>query len=289
MSPKIYDRLFEGLVRGLALVAVLLLVFIVFFIAKESYPVFKQVDLSTFLLGQDWRPLSDPPRLSILPMLAATIAVSLGALFIALPVGLGCGLFLSQVCPPQWRRIIRPFLDIMAGIPSVVYGFLGVMLLIPLVEKYFDVSSGESLLCGSILLAIMILPFIISTCDETMSKAAAKYLPASKSLGVSRWYMFRHLLLPASKIGIISGAILGTARAMGETMAVMMVVGNAALMPTSIFERIKPIPALIALEMGSAPLGSLHYHALFAAGLVLMLLLVTINLIFYLIRQRLEV
>ncbi len=288
MKQKIIDKIFTVTVKALTVTSVLILIFIIIFIVQESMVFFSQVFPLDFLLGRDWRPMSQPPRVGLLPILTATLALSGLALLMALPAGIGCSLFLSQVCPLKLRRKIHPFIDVLAGIPSVVYGFVGVVLLLPTLERLFNLSSGDSLLAGGIVLAVMILPFLIATITESMENTTGKHIITSKSMGVSRWYMIRHLVLPASRVGILAGAILGTARAMGETMAVIMVVGNSPLMPVSIWQRVKPIPSLIALEMGSAPLGTLHYHALYAAGLVLLLMLLLINMVFYYIRKKIE-
>lgn len=289
MKQKIIDKIFTVTVKTLTVTSVLILVFIIIFIVQESLVIFNQVSPLDFLLGRDWRPMSQPPRIGLMPILTATLALSGLALLMALPAGIGCSLFLSQVCPLTLRRKIRPFIDVLAGVPSVVYGFVGVVVLLPFLEGIFNLSSGDSLLAGGIVLAIMIFPFLISTITDSMENTAGKHVITSKSMGVSRWYMIRHLVLPASRIGIVAGSILGTARAMGETMAVIMVVGNSPLMPVSIWQRVKPIPSLIALEMGSAPLGTIHYHALYAAGLVLLLMLLLINIVFYYIRKKIEV
>ena len=289
MWRKLTDLTFAVTVKALTVTAVFVLLFIIFFIVRESLVIFYNVSPVDFLLGQDWRPVSDPPRFGLLPILTASLALSGLALVLALPAGVGCALFLTQVCPVAIKRRLRPFIDVLAGIPSVIYGFVGIVVLLPYLEMQFNLSSGESLMAGGILLAVMILPFIVATTSESMDNIAGNYITTSKSLGVSRWYMIRNLIIPASKTGIIAGAVLGAARAMGETMAVLMVVGNSPLMPDSLWQRIKPIPALIALEKGSASLGSLHYHALYGAGLVLLLILLLINLIFYFIRKKIEI
>lgn len=289
MWRKISDITFAVAVKALAVAAVFVLLFIIGFILRESIVLFYNVSFVDFLLGLDWRPVSEPPSFGLLPILTASLALSVLALVLALPAGVGCALFISQVCPTFIKNKLRSFIDVLAGVPSVIYGFIGVVVLLPFMKGQFELSTGESLLAGGIILAIMIFPFIISTAAESMDNVASEHVITSKSLGVSSWYMIRRLILPASKTGILAGAILGTARAMGETMAVMMVVGNSPLMPESLFQRVKPIPALIALESGSASLGSLHYHALYAAGLVLLLILLFINLVFYFIRKKFEV
>ncbi len=285
MSRKTLEKIFAVTVTLLTVTALLTLLFIIIFIFKESMMLFKHTSFFDFISGREWRPLSSNPRFGLLPILTASLALSGLALVIALPIGVGAALFLSHVCPQRLSRKIRPFIDMLAGIPSVIYGFIGVVVLLPFLEKFFQLSSGDSLLAGGILLSVMILPFIVATTSESMETSARQYVMISKSLGVSHWYMLRNLVLPVSRIGILAGAILGTSRAMGETMAVIMVVGNSPLMPSSLLQRIKPITSLIALEMGSAPVGSLHYHSLFSAGLVLLIFLLIINLIFYFLRK----
>lgn len=281
------EKLFAVTVTALTVTALLTLLFIILFILKESLVIFQQVSALDFLLGREWRPASLQVRLGLWPIITASLALAGLALLLALPVAVGAALFLAHRCPVGCRRPLRALIDLMAGVPSVIYGFVGMMVLLPLFERWFGMSSGDSLLAGGVVLAIMIMPFIIATTSESMEAAARGHLQVSRSLGVSEAYMLRHLILPASRLGILAGAVLGVSRAMGETMAVMMVVGNSPLLPTALLGRVQPIPSLIALEIGSAPLGTLHYHALFGAGLVLLVMLLIINLFFYFLRQRL--
>ncbi len=288
MQRHYQEIAFATIVRMLTVASLFTLLFITAFILKESLQIFNEVSVREFVTGRQWRPVSVNPRFGLWPIISASIVVSSLALLLALPAAVGSSLFLAHVCPHRLRRPLRMLMDIMAGIPSVIYGFIGVVVLLPFMERLFDMSSGDSLLAGGIILAVMILPFIISTTAESMELAARGYVTVSSSMGVSRWYMLRNLVLPVSTTGVIAGAILGVSRAMGETMAVIMVVGNSPLMPFDLLERIKPIPALIALEIGSAPLNSMHYHSLFGAGFVLLVLLMVINLIFYFLRKRLS-
>lgn len=282
------EKVFATTVRVCTVVAVFILALVIFLIFRESLAIFQEVSVKEFLFGAEWRPVSHHPRIGLRPILAATLALPLVALVLALPLAVGAALFFAYLCPRPLRRPLRSLIDMMAGIPSVIYGMLGLVYLIPLMENLFSMSSGDSLLAGGVLLAIMVLPFMISVMAESMEAAGSHYLEVSKTLGVSHLYMLRELILPLSLKGMIAGAVLGTSRAMGETMAVMMVVGNSPLMPNSLLGRVKPIPSLIALEMGSAPLGSQHYHAIFGAGFVLLMLLLVINLLFYWLRRQIE-
>lgn len=277
---------FAAIVKGLALFTMVLLLLIVFFIFKESTALFADVSLWQFISGKSWQPIAQPPRLGILPMIMASLLISFIAIVLALPVGVGCALFLSNMASDKVRHSIRLVVDILAGIPSIVYGFIGLLVLVRFFEVRLDMASGESILCAAIVLAVMILPYIVATCDESMGKVARKFIPSSQALGVPKWYMIWHLVLPASKNSILASAVLATARALGETMAVMMVVGNTPVIPQSIWDKAQPIPALIALEMGSTAVGTTHYHALFSSGLILMAILMIVNGLFYFISKK---
>lgn len=281
------ERFFSISVKFIAFIAVSLLTLILIFILKESMGVFNKVSLLSFIFGTEWQPL-DSNKAGIMPFILATLYVSFIAVLIAIPVGIGFSVFMSILVNERLRGVLRAFVNMLAGIPSVIYGFIGLSVIVKFFEKHFSFSTGESIFCAAILLSIMILPYIVSACDETMSGAYEKYEIHSKALGVSKWYMISNLILPVCKTSILCSAILATARAMGETMAVMMVIGNSPIMPT-LFGKGETIPALIALEMGSAQIGSLHYHGLFAAGFVLMLLILIINIVLYNISRRIKI
>lgn len=282
------ERLFSGIVKLLTLLAVSILGFIIVFIALESMPAIKYAGLKGLFGFERWNPVGSPPVISILPMIVATVYVSLLAVAIALPVGVGSAVFLSCIAPDWLRKMLRPFIDIMAGIPSVVYGFIGLIVVVGSIEDYTKLSSGESMLAGGIILAIMTLPYIVSTCDESMVAVIRQYEKVSKALGISRGHMIGHLVLPGSKRAILAGMVLSFARASGETMAVMMVIGNSPIFPR-LMGKSQTIPSLIALEMGGAQIDSIHYHALFAAGLVLMIIRFVINMAFYYLKKGMQI
>lgn len=278
---------FSLLIKLIALVSIVLLLFIIGFILKESLVFFKEIPFLSFIFGKTWRPLSVRPSYSILPIILATVYVSFLAISIALPIALGCALFLSNYLSEGLRSVVKPYINILSGIPSVIYGFIGFIVVVRSFEVKLGFPTGESVLAGGIVLAIMILPFMISTCDESMNNIKNKYIISSQALGVTKWYMITKLILPAARRSIIASVILGLARAMGETMAVMMVIGNAPIAPR-LLGKGQPIPSLIALEMGGAQVGSLHYHGLFASGFVLMLVLLIINVLLYFVRRNLD-
>ncbi len=282
------ENIFKMVIKILTLLSLLLLGLIMIFILKESMAFFKEVSLFSFISGKDWNPLKSPDQLSILPIILGTVYISVVGIMIALPIGVGFAFVLSSYTNRNIKRLIRGVVDILAGIPSVVYGFIGLVVLVKFFERAFEFPSGESVLAGGILLAIMMLPYIISTCDEAMEKVYQKYSQSSSALGVSKSYMMRYIILPESRKSILAAIVLALGRGMGETMAVMMVIGNAPLMP-SLFKKAQTIPSLIALEMGMAEVGSLHYHSLFASGFILLMMLLMINLVLHFIKKSMNI
>ena len=284
---KRLEKLFRLFIGLLALLAVVSLAFVIFFIVKEALPLFREVSVGEFLLGKRWMPIAyvGEPSFGIFNFIMATLYVSLLAMIIASAVGIGAALFLSCVAPRKARELLYPLIDLLAGIPSVIYGFIGLVVLVKLFMK-MGVHTGSCVLAAAILLSVMLLPYIISSCSETILKAKERYLPASNAMGIDKWHAIASVILPASWGNILLSMILAIGRAMGETMAVMMVIGNANLFPT-LLGKSETIAAVIALEMGTAEAGSLHYHGLYAAGLVLMVLLFIINAVIAALRSRL--
>lgn len=270
------DRVFHGIAAAGAAVSALLVLFVLFYIVKESMP-FLSAGAGRLFDGKSWSPLAPEPSFSIVPMIAATAAVSLLAVVMALPVGLGCAFFLSFCVSEKPAKTALAFIDMLAGVPSVIFGFVGLAVLVKWMEKTLDMATGESVLAGGILLAVMLLPYFVTGCYETIEKGKELYGNASLSLGVSSWYTMRHVILPFSKGSIAVNTLLALGRAMGETMAVMMVMGNSPVFP-KLLGRSETIPSLIALEMGTASYKSDHYAALYSAALVLMGMLLVIQI-----------
>lgn len=285
---KAEDRIFRSLLGLFTLATVLLLAFLIFFIFRESLPAIREVGLKNLLLGDSWRPIiySDAPSFGFRNMILSTLYVSALAVFFALIVGVGCALFLACAATERQRTLLMPYIDLLASIPSVVYGFVGLYIVVKAFEK-LGMATGESVLAGGIVLSVMILPYMISSCCDTMVRIRNRYEAASRSLGVSRWYMAGQMVLPASVRGILISMALATGRAMGETMAVMMVMGNSIGFPR-LLGKGETISALIAMEMGIAVVGSTHYSALYTAGFVLMVLLFAINLGFETLKRKLK-
>lgn len=284
---KLLDKAFSILIKLLTLFSLLLLAFVLIFIFKESSVFLKEVSIFKFISGRTWNPLSSPDKLSILNVILGTLYVSFVAIVIALPIGVGSALLLSGYIKGRGKIVIRGIIDILGGIPSVIYGFIGLLVLVKFFEVRFDFPTGESVLAGGILLSLMVLPYIISTCNETMEKVYNSHLSSSQALGVSNNFFLRKIVLAESKKGIIAATVLALGRAMGETMAVMMVIGNAPISP-KLLGKAQTIPSLIALETGMAEVGSLHYHALFASGFVLMIILLIINIIVYYVKKNIS-
>lgn len=246
-----------------------------------------KVSLKEFFTGEEWFPTAQPAaQLGVLPLVLGTLWVSLGAILLALPLGLAAAVYMSEIANDNIRRIMKPLIELLAGIPSVVYGFFGLVIIVPLIQKTFDLPVGETGLAGSIILGIMALPTIITISEDAMRNTPRAMKEASLALGATKWQTIYKVVIPYSISGISAGAILGIGRAIGETMAVLMVTGNAAVIPHSILEPVRTIPATIAAELGEAPNGGLHYQALFALGCILFLITLAINLTVEFISNR---
>lgn len=237
------------------------------------------ISFADFFGGKEWMPTATPaPLLGVLPLVLGTLLVSLFAIIIALPLGLGVAIYLSELASDRVRNIMKPTIELLAGIPSVVYGFFGLVILVPLIQKVFGLPVGETALAGSVILAIMALPTIITVAEDAMQNTPRSMREASVALGASHWQTIYKVIIPYALPGISTAIILGIGRAIGETMAVLMVTGNAAIMPTSLFESVRTIPASIAAELGEAPAGGAHYQALFLLGCILFFITLIISI-----------
>ena len=222
------------------------------------------------LLGNEWFPTATPsPIFGILPLISGTLWVSFFAILIALPFGLAISIYLAEVANEKTRKFLKPIIELLNGIPSVVYGFFGLAVIVPFLQQTFNLPVGESGLAGSLVLAIMALPTIITVAEDAMRSCPRNMREASLALGATQWQTIYKVVIPFSISGITSGIVLGIGRAIGETMAVLMVTGNAAVMPHSILEPLRTIPATIAAELGEAPAGGAHYQSLFLLGVIL--------------------
>ncbi|MCL2398982.1 MAG: phosphate ABC transporter permease subunit PstC [Defluviitaleaceae bacterium] len=245
---------------------------ILFFVISESIPAVTQIGVGLFDLQGIWRPLSASPSYSILPMILGTLYVSFLAIILSAPIACLCAIFLNYYVRKRISKPILAFIDLLAGVPSVIFGFIGLMIIVSNFEKIFNMSAGESVFAAAILLAIMLLPYIVSSYSESIERAKDKYGSASLALGTSEEYATLKIIIPITKNSVVAAVTMAFGRAMSETMAVMMIIGNAPIFPT-LFGRSQTIPALTALEFGSAEYGSLHLSAIYTANLVLLILL----------------
>ena len=236
------------------------------------------ISVADVFAGAEWFPTATPaPQFGFLPLVTGTLWVSFFAILFALPFGLAVAIYMSEVAPHRVRNLLKPVIELLSGIPSVVYGFFGLIVIVPFLQQTFDLPVGESGLAGSIVLAIMALPTIITVTEDAMRNCPRAMREASLALGASQWQTIYKVVIPYSISGITSGIVLGIGRAVGETMAVLMVTGNAAIIPHSILEPLRTIPATIAAELGEAPAGGAHYGALFMLGVVLFFISLLIN------------
>ena len=237
------------------------------------------ITVSEFMTGKNWSPSSQPtPLYGILPLISGTLWISLFAILIALPFGLAVAIYMAELADAKTRAMLKPMIELLAGIPSVVYGFFGLVVIVPLIQEFFGLDVGETGLAGSIILAIMALPTIITVAEDSIRQAPKSVREASLALGATKLQTIFRVILPSSISGITAAVVLGIGRAIGETMAVLMVTGNAAIIPTSIFEPMRTIPATIAAELGESPAGGVHYQALFMLGIILFLITMVISI-----------
>ncbi|MDR0559782.1 MAG: phosphate ABC transporter permease subunit PstC [Prevotellaceae bacterium] len=246
-----------------------------------------EISFSDIFGGKEWFPTATPaPQFGILPLIAGTLWVSLFAILIALPLGMGVAIYLSELSNERTRKILKPTIELLAGIPSVVYGFFGLAVLVPLIQRTLNLPVGETAFAGSLILAIMALPTIITVAEDAMRNTPKAMREASLALGATHWQTIYRVVVPYAASGITAAVVLGTGRAVGETMAVLMVTGNAAVMPHSLFEPVRTIPATIAAELGEAPGGGVHYQALFVLGCVLFVITMAVSISAEIISKR---
>jgi phosphate transport system permease protein len=266
------------LAAAISVVSVLL---ITIFIFKEGFAIIKEYGLWNFILGRKWAPLSG--KFGIFPMILGSIYVTLGAIIIGVPIGIATAIFLGELVNEKISRLIRPFVELLAGIPSVIYGFYGLVVVVPLIRKFLG-GSGFSILASSIILGIMILPTIINISEVSIRSVPREYKEGSLALGATHWQTIKGVILPAAKSGIIASMILGMGRAIGETMAVIMVAGNSPKIPNSILDQVRTLTGNIAIEMGYA--SGKHAQALFATGIVLFVIIMILNTIANVIARK---
>jgi phosphate transport system permease protein len=263
-------------VSGYSAIVFVILIFL--YLLREGLPTFGDVALNN-LLSKRWYPIED--YFGILPLIGGSLIVTLGATLIAVPIGICSAVYIAEIAPQWAREILKPFVEVLAGIPSVVLGFIGILILTPFLRSFLDLPTGLTALAGSLLLAATSLPTIVSISEDALYAVPRAYRDASVALGVTEWQTIWHVTLPAARSGVLTACMLGIGRTVGETMAVLMVTGNAATMPSGIrdlFAPVRTMTATIAAEMGEVATGSAHYHVLFFIGIVLFLVTLAVNL-----------
>ena len=274
MAEKTEDKFVQWILFATGISSILIIILIIAFIFREGLPAISQIGFFHFLFGMVWDP--DNGIFGVFPMMVGTLLTTLIALIFAVPLSLCCSIFLAEIAPPNMRKLLKPTIQGLAGIPSVVYGFFGLVIIVPFMRIHFG-GSGFSVLSASLILTIMVLPTIISISEDALRSIPYEYNEASLALGATQWQTIKNVIFPAALPGIITAIILGMGRAIGETMAVIMVAGNVVQIPGSIFEPVRTLTSNIALEMGYAT--GLHYNALFATGIVLLTVIIVLLLI----------
>jgi len=275
------DRLPERVFLGIALSSISALAMITVFILAQGLPLIAEVGFTKFIFGMSWSP--GDGEFGIFPMIVGSVYVTLGAAAIGIPFGISVSIFLVEFAPAAMKSVFRPAIQLLAGIPSVVYGFWGLIFIVPLIRRYLG-GPGLSILAGSLILAIMILPTIICISEVSLLALPNQYKEGALALGLTQWQAIRRVMLPAAKSGIVAAVILGVGRAIGETMAVIMVLGNAVAVPSSVLDPVRTLTTNIGIEMGYAT--GMHQRALFATGIVLFVVIMALNSVAQYITRR---
>ncbi len=278
---KYKENIMHGVFLISACISVIAVITICVFLFANGIPAIAEIGVFDFLLGRNWKPLEN--SFGIFPMIVGSLYVTAGAILIGVPIGLLCAVYMAKFCPQKLYKILKPAIELMAGIPSIVYGFFGLMVIVPMMRNMIG-GSGKSMLTASLLLGMMILPTIIGVAESAIRAVPESYYEGSLALGATAERSVFFATLPAAKTGIMAGVILGIGRAIGETMAVVMVCGNQSILPGGIASGIRTLTANIVLEMGYA--ADLHRDALIATAVVLFVFILLINTLFSVIKNR---
>jgi phosphate transport system permease protein len=264
------------LLSGIASVVFVIMIFA--FLLKEGLSLFSTESFFAFISGRNWYPISEPPQFGILPLIMGSIFVTFGAIVIAVPLGIAVAVYIAEVAPVKYRDYLKSGIELLSAIPSVVLGFLGIVTLAPFLKNLFHIPSGLTALAGSIMLAFMAMPTIVSIIEDSIVSVPRNYKEGSLALGATHWQTIYRVTLPAASSGILAAIMLGIGRVIGETMAVLMITGNAAVMPVTMLQPVRTLTATIAAEMGETVTGSSHYYSLFAIGIILFIISFIINI-----------
>lgn len=274
---KFKEFVIERLILSCGLASIFFVILIFLFLLKDGMSVFKTISPLKFLSGKNWYPISEPPQLGILPLILGSLLVTLGASIISVPIAVACAVYIAEIASPKLKEVLKAGIELLAAIPSVVLGFMGMVTLVPWIKNIFNLPTGLTALSGSIMLAFMAIPTIVTISEDALYAVPKSYKEAAFALGATHWQTIYRVILPAASSGILAAVMLGIGRVIGETMAVMMITGNSAVIPHSILQPIRTLTATIAAEMGEAVVGSEHYFSLFAIGVVLFIISFVIN------------
>jgi phosphate transport system permease protein len=273
------EKIFKYLTATAALCSIIFLFGIIFSIFKEGYVIFAEVGFFKFIAGKLWHPVYYPPEFGILPLIVGSLVVTVGALMISVPLGVGSAVYIAELAHPRAKELLKPLVELLAGVPSVIYGLFGMAFLGPFIARIFGLAVGLNAFTASIILGVMVVPIISSISEDAINAVSKELREAAFALGANKWETIIHIILPAARSGVIASIVLGFGRAIGETMVVLMVAGGATAMPRSIFQPVRPMTSTIAAEMGETTVGSLHFHALFGIAIVLFVITFISNLI----------
>ena len=283
------EKLYKWIFTILAFASLFFLIGIILVLIKEGLPIFQKVSFIKFIFGRFWYPTYNPAEFGILPLILASVWVTLGAVIVCVPLGIGSALYLNELAGPCQKAILKPIIELLASIPSVVFGFFGMVILTPFLQKIFHLPTGLTALNASIILGVMATPTVCSLAEDALNYVPNAFREASLAVGATRWQTLTQVVIPAAGSGISTAIILGMSRAIGETMTVLMVAGGAAVIPHTFLEPVRPMTAAIAAEMGEAPMGGDHYHALFAIALILFVITFLFNIIAEIISRRFRI
>ncbi len=289
LQRKYSERFVETVLFMCAITSILVMLLIFYFLIHESIPAFIDVGVIQLMLGQKWHSAGD--IYGMMPLIVDSLLVTILALIINIIIGIPLAIYLAELANPTSRAILKPSIELLAGVPSIVYGFLGVIILVSYLQDSFNMLTGRSILAGSILLGIMFIPYITTICEDSLRAVPKEFKEGSLALGANRWQTIRYVTIPAASSGITAAVLLNIGSIIGETMAVLLVVGNVSRIPMpifNIFDQGATFTSVIAGEMGEVARGSTHYHALFAVGFVLLLVVSVLSIVADQVRARIR-
>ncbi len=275
---KIREAAAEFLIHASGFASIFIVLLIFLFLAKEGVQLLMTYSLWGFITGKSWYPISEPPEFGIWPLIMGSLVVTLGAALIAVPLGIGAAIYIAEVAPGRLKEALKCGVELLAAIPSVVLGFIGLVTIVPWVKIAFKAPTGLTAFSGSVILAFMAMPTIVSIAEDALHSVPKMYKEGAYALGATKWQTIYRVILPSTSAGIVEAVRVGTGRVVGETMAVLMIPGNSASIPKTFFQPVRTLTATIASEMGETVQGSEHYYALFAIGIVLFLITFAINM-----------